>query len=138
MKTTKSRATSEYIKLIKLFPLAPIKNTKHLKEAYAVVDGLLQRRRAGNLTQQEEDYFDVISTIVISYEDVHYPIKRLSPLETLRDLMEINNLKQADLAHLFSSKSNLSEILSGQRKISKGQARRLSDYFKMSISAFID
>ncbi len=138
MKTTKSRATSEYIKLIKLFPLAPIKNTKHLKEAYAVADQLLDRRRASGLTQEEEDYFDVLSSLVISYEDVHYPIERLSPLETLKDLMEINSLKQADLAHLFSSKSNLSEILSGQRQISKGQARRLADYFKMSISAFID
>ncbi|MBX9878190.1 MAG: hypothetical protein K2Y22_06985 [Candidatus Obscuribacterales bacterium] len=138
MKTLKSSATSEYIRLIKQFPLAPIKNTKHLKEAYKVIEHLFDRRRAGNLTQEEEEYFDVLTSLVISYEKIHYPIKKLSPLETLRDLMEINNLKQADLAHLFSSKSNLSEILSGHRRISKAQARRLSDYFKMSIDAFID
>lgn len=138
MKVIKSKATTEYMKLIQQFPLAPIKNTRHLKEAYAVVEKLLDRRRAGNLTQEEEEYFDVLSSLVISYEDIHYPIEKLSPLEMLKGLMEVNNLKQADLAHLFSSKSNLSEILSGRRQISKGQARRLADYFKMSVSAFID
>lgn len=137
MKAIKSKATTEYINLIKQFPLAPIKNTRHLKEAYLIVDELLQRRRAGNLTQEEEEYFDVLSTLVISYEEVNYPIKRLSPLESLKDLMEINNLKQADLAHLFSSRSNLSEILSGKRQISKEQARRLANYFCLSTDAFI-
>lgn len=138
MKAIKSKATNEYINLIKQFPLAPIKNTKHLKEAYSIVLELVKRKRLGNLTQEEEEYFDVLSSLVLSYEEIHYPIEKLSPLETLKDLMEINNLKQADITHLFSSKSNLSEILSGRRQISKAQARRLSDYFKMSVDAFIE
>ncbi len=138
MKALRSKATSEYIRLIKVFPLVPIRNVKHLREAYSVIDELLNRQRRGTLTQEEEEYFDVLYSLVYSYEEVHYPIQKLSPLETLKDLMEINGLKQADIVHLFSSKSNLSEILSGKRQISKAQARRLSDRFKMSIDAFID
>lgn len=137
MRELNSNATTEYLKLIKRFPLVPIKNKKHLKESYLVIEELLTRRRKGNLTREEEEYFDVLSSLVISYEDVNYPIKKLSPLKTLKSLMDINNLKQADLAHLFSSRSNLSEILSGKRQISKEQARRLAAYFCLSTDAFI-
>ncbi len=124
--------------LVKQFPLLKIRNDAHLELALDVISKLFALDRKDKLTKDGEDYLSALAELVHSYEHEHYPSEKVPPVEILKYLMEVNSLKQADLAHLFSSKSNLSEILSGQRQISKGQARRLADYFKMSISAFID
>jgi HTH-type transcriptional regulator/antitoxin HigA len=129
------KPSKEYLTLINQFPLVPMRNRQHFKLARKVLDGLLDRYE--DLTSEENEYFDVLTDLIYKYEQEHFPIERVSPLEMLKYLMEVNNLRQRDLAHLFSSKSNLSEVLSGRRQISKEQARRLADYFKLSTDAFI-
>ncbi|MGD1071033.1 MAG: helix-turn-helix domain-containing protein [Bryobacteraceae bacterium] len=60
-----------------------------------------------------------------------------APLDVLRQLMEANGLKAADLAETLGGRSRVSEILAGKRAISKEQARRLGDRFKISPAVFI-
>ena len=43
----------------------------------------------------------------------------------LRDLMDRNGLKAADLAPELGSRARVSEVLSGKRSISKEQAKKL-------------
>lgn len=129
------KPSKEYMALISLFPLVPIRNRQCFRQARKVLDQLLARY--DEMTSEEGDYFDVLCDLIHKYEQEHFPIERVGPLEMLQYLMEVNNLRQRDLAHLFSSKSNLSEVLSGRRQISKEQARRLADYFKLSTDAFI-
>ena len=123
--------------LVKRFPLLKIRDKTHLRQSFEVIDELLILYRKEELTEDEEDYLSALSELVHSYEQEHFPMERIPPVEILKYLMEVNDLKQADLAHLFSSKSNLSEILSGRRQISKAQAKRLSEHFKMNPGAFI-
>jgi len=128
----------QYIDLVMKFPLLKIKNETHLDRALEMVDEILALDRKAKLTRDGGDYLSALVVLVHAYEQEHYPSEKVPGVETLKFLMEENNLKQADLAHLFSSKSNLSEILSGKRQISKEQAKRLADHFKLSVAAFID
>jgi HTH-type transcriptional regulator/antitoxin HigA len=59
------------------------------------------------------------------------------PKDILRDLMESNHLKAADLAEVMGGRSRVSDALSGKRAISKEQAKRLSERFGVSPAAFI-
>jgi HTH-type transcriptional regulator / antitoxin HigA len=46
-------------------------------------------------------------------------------------------LRQADLAEIFGSQSNVSEVLNGKRKINARQARALASRFGVSAAVFI-
>jgi len=64
-------------------------------------------------------------------------LPEVSPTGTLRFLMDQHELRQADLAGLFCSQSNVSKVLSGKREINARQARALAQRFGVSAAAFI-
>ena len=51
--------------------------------------------------------------------------------------MEQHGLRQTDLAELIGSQSNVSEALSGNRKINVRQARALAKRFGVSVAVFV-
>ena len=51
--------------------------------------------------------------------------------------MEHNGLKAAELAEIMGGRSRVSDVLTGKRAISKEQAKRLGERFKLSPAAFI-
>ncbi len=55
----------------------------------------------------------------------------------LRLLMEINGLKQIDLADEIGRQSVVSEILSGKRQINARQAKALAARFGVSAAASV-
>src|SRR5690242_5675494 len=80
---------------------------------------------------------DVVTMFVGDYENKNVKIPEASPAEVLRFLMEQNQLRQVDLAEVFGSQSNVSEILSGKREINARQARELAKRFGVSPAVFI-
>ena len=81
-----------------------------------VVEELLERE---SLLPEEKDYFDVLVDQIIRFEEKNFPSRKLSPLEIIRSLMAVNNLKFVDLVPLFGTKSIVSEVLNGKRQLSK-------------------
>ena len=61
----------------------------------------------------------------------------LDPVGALRFVMEDRGLKPADLASVLGSRAKAYEILSGKRSISKEQAKRLGQFFRVSPAVFI-
>ena len=51
--------------------------------------------------------------------------------------MRENDLKQSDLLHVFGSSGIASEVVNGKRSISKAQAKKLAEFFKVSVEMFI-
>jgi antitoxin component HigA of HigAB toxin-antitoxin module len=51
--------------------------------------------------------------------------------------MEVRGKKAKDLWPLFGSKGITSEVLGGKRAISKAQAKRLAQFFDVSVELFI-
>ena len=51
--------------------------------------------------------------------------------------MQENDLKQADIEDVFGSQAVVSKVLNGKRSISKAQAKRLAEKFRITVEAFI-
>lgn len=51
--------------------------------------------------------------------------------------MEENNYKQKDIVHIFGSSGITSEVVGGKRSISKAQAKKLAEFFNVSVDLFI-
>jgi HTH-type transcriptional regulator/antitoxin HigA len=78
-----------------------------------------------------------LTVLIDQYEERRYPIRKASPRQTLKHLMEARNLKQKDLWKVFGSKGITSEVFHGKRSISKAQARKLADFFHVNVELFI-
>ena len=71
------------------------------------------------------------------YEAEHYTIPSSDAVSIVRFLIEHKNLTQRDLIPEFGSESAVSMFLSGQRKLTLDQVRRLSTRFHLSSDVFI-
>lgn len=103
----------------------------------AVALGLLKKGEE-NLSPEEDQLFGLITNLLEEYEvRTLSALKDVPPRETLRFLMDENGLKQADLEDVFGSQSAVSRALSGDRRISLDQAKRLAKRFSVSADLFI-
>ncbi len=73
---------------------------------------------------------------VRDYEERHVDISDAAPGDVLRFLMDQRELRQVDLADLFGSQSNVSEVLNGKREINARQARALGKRFGVSPAVY--
>jgi antitoxin component HigA of HigAB toxin-antitoxin module len=79
----------------------------------------------------------VFSLPVEKFEEEHYPFGHATPLEALRFFMEGRDLRQRDMIPIFGSSSVASDVFNGKRSISKAHARKLAEFFHVSVSLFI-
>jgi HTH-type transcriptional regulator / antitoxin HigA len=80
---------------------------------------------------------DVVTIFVRDYEGRNVEIPDAQPSAVLRLLMQQHDLRQTDLAKIFGSQSNVSEVLNGKREINVRQARLLGKRFGVSPAVFI-
>ena len=89
------------------------------------------------LSPEEERLVDLLSDLIQQYDEKHYPIKDLPPHEMLRSLMDDNGLGYKDIWSLLDSQDVASEVLKGKRAISRVQAKKLEDFFKIDPGVFL-
>ena len=135
MAVVMDKATEEqYLTLVRAFPLVSIHNDAHLDEAVAVIDQLLDIPKRSTA---EEEYLQALTDLVEVYEDAHVAIPTVSGLDALRYLMEENGLTQADLVPDFGTRSIVSEVLSGKRRLALTHIARLAERFGVPADVFI-
>lgn len=86
---------------------------------------------------EEESLAELLTLLIVDYEERTYPLPRTSPGECLRALMEDRGLKHKDVWPLLGNKGAATEILSGRRSISKAQAKRLAEHFRVPVDLFL-
>jgi len=111
--------------------------TEAENEAALEIVEQLMRKGDENRSPEEDAVLNLLSALIGQFEERAYPIPEAEPREVLRLLMEQKGLQPADLAGVLGSRSKVSEILSGKRSISKEQAKRLGEKFRISPAAFI-
>jgi HTH-type transcriptional regulator/antitoxin HigA len=99
--------------------------------------GWLLRKGQDKLSVEEQRLLALLSRLIEDYEDRTFPVPDSPPHQTLKFLMEQNDLRQADLIHIFGSRGRASEVINGKRTISKVQAKALGEFFKVSPELFI-
>jgi HTH-type transcriptional regulator/antitoxin HigA len=123
-----------YARLLTKFLPKPIQSERELKAATAL---LLELDERTDFSAEEEAVAEVLSVLVEDYEDKHYPLPDIPPHESLRALMEDRGLRHKDIWPVLGNKGAATEILSGRRSISKAQAKRLAEFFRVPIDLFI-
>jgi HTH-type transcriptional regulator/antitoxin HigA len=125
-----------YGKLIKRFPLRPIRDDEQNERAGEICDVLLDR--IDSLNQAERDYLEVLADLITKYESKWDAEElKMSPQELVQYLMDRNELAQKDLVPEFGSPSRVSEFLKGDRNLSLEQAKRLAKRFSLNVAALI-
>jgi HTH-type transcriptional regulator/antitoxin HigA len=121
--------------VVKVLPAA-IRSEEEYEIMLANIDELMSKGE-DKLSPEEERLLETLAILVESYEDEHYPMPEVPPNEVLKFLIEENGLKQSDLLHIFGSSGIASEVVNGKRSISKAQAKKLAEFFKVSVELFI-
>jgi HTH-type transcriptional regulator/antitoxin HigA len=132
-----SAATNDYLELIRELPIRPITSAKEHKAAQVILDRLVGR---DDLTSGQLDYLAALIRFVEDYERERFTLgmKRLTPIELLRHLMEENDMNTSDLGYILGSRGLASEVLNGKRGLSKMLIRRLSEHFGVGPSLFLE
>ncbi len=102
-----------------------------------LTDELLRLDEREDLTPEEHELAELLTVLIGEYEERRYPIRKASPQQNLRHLMEARNLTQKDLWRIFGSKGITSEVFHGKRSISKTHAKKLAAFFHVSADLFI-
>jgi HTH-type transcriptional regulator / antitoxin HigA len=106
-------------------------NKRLLKVAKALID------KGEDLTPEEVELAKLLGRLIQDFEQKHYKPGGATPREVLVELMAANNLKQADIVHIFGSKGITSEVINGKREISKANAKALAKFFHTSTDLFL-
>lgn len=108
------------------------------ERAIAELEALDIREAQGRpLTPEEEALGELLTTLILQFEEEHYPIGKADPVDALRDFMEVRGMRQRDLIPMFGSSSVVSDVLNGKRSISKTHARKLAEFFHVPVGLFI-
>jgi len=130
-----------YIKLLYQYEISPkiIETQQEYEQFLAVTENLLSKRL--NRTETENTLFLLLVKLIRDYEEKTYALQdwmQTPPHEFLQNLMEGRGLKQVELGEALGlSKGHISAIVNGKREISKAQAKKLGEFFNVSVSAFI-
>jgi HTH-type transcriptional regulator / antitoxin HigA len=121
--------------LSKALPTA-IRTEAENERALAEMDRLMSKGE-DNLTPEEDALLELLADLIEKFEDGAYPIADSPPHQILQNVMEERGLRQADLVPILGSRAAVSRIVNGTRAISKAQAKKLSEYFRMPADLFI-
>ena len=128
-------ATRErYLELVRKYPLSPIKSEQELREAQAIMDGILAK---GRPSKGELAYLDTLSELVMAYENASHPIPSPSDAAMLQHFMDAKGVNQTQLHRATNIPlSTISEILSGKRHFTKRTIAAFAKYFDVDKGLF--
>jgi HTH-type transcriptional regulator/antitoxin HigA len=134
--TLRPAREDQYLKLVKRFPLRPIRSQRAHARAKTVLRGLTGERGSA-----VSDYKAVLVSLIEEYErfaGLRLDTTALSAAGIVRHLLDENNLSVNEFAsRLGVSQSALSDMLNGKRDWSKSVIVRVADYFRLNPGVFL-
>lgn len=95
--------------------------------------------RGENRSAAETEYYRVLCALVSDYER-HVgddACRNLTPAEAVQELMELKSISQSRVADALGDRAAASSILSGRRQVSKAQAKKLANLFRVDAGIFV-
>ena len=83
------------------------------------------------------DEFELLSLLIHTYEEEHYPIDLPHPIEAIKFRMEQMGLRQADIVDCFGDKGKVSDVLNLKRKLNLGYIRKLHEKLEISLDTLV-
>jgi HTH-type transcriptional regulator / antitoxin HigA len=135
MTRARSIDPGRYRRLIAKVSPTIIETEEENERVLAIIERLMVK---GEKRSPEEDaILNLLVHLVEQFEERAYPIGDAPPAETVAFLLEQRGLKPIALAEILGSRGRVSEIMAARRSISKEQAKRLGEFFRVSAAAFI-
>ena len=113
--------------------IRPIKTEVQYREALKKIESLIDSEP--NSTDFE--VLEVLSILVDDYENKHYAIEPLDPIEAIKYEMEESGLKQKDLIPYFGSKEMVSQVLNRKRPLTLRMIKSLYQNFGISADSLL-
>jgi HTH-type transcriptional regulator/antitoxin HigA len=111
-----------------------IHNDEELEE---YTNALFRLTALENPSGAEQEAIELLTLLIEPYEETSYPIPKADAVSVVRFLLEHQDLTQRDLIPEFGSESAVSMFLTGQRKLTLEQVRKLSKRFKLPADVFV-
>ena len=130
---------ARYSKLVaRVAPTVP-KTEDEYDRLMSEFEPLFDKSMRGELTAEEDELFELLAALIHQYEKEHLAVGiKSDPVGMLRFFMEQHEKKPSDLWSVLGSKSLVSEILNGNRKINLSHAKKLAAFFNTSAANFLD
>ena len=101
--------------------IKPIKTENDYNESIKRIEKLWGSKK----DTPEGDEFDLLVTLVESYEMRHYPIAPPDPIDAIKFRMEQMGMTKTDMAKYIGSQSRVSEVLGRKRKLTLKMVKSL-------------
>ncbi len=112
--------------------MKPIRTEADYRKAVKRIDRLAVLPDA-----EMNEELELLSILVMAYEDEHVPDVPMQPLDYLKASMDNRGLTQTDLARLLGSSSRAAEVLNGKRELSKAMIRALAQDWGLDANTLI-
>ena len=83
------------------------------------------------------DRFEILATLVESYERQHVPIEPADPIEAIRFRMEQQNLSTQELLPIFKTRARASEVMGKRRRLSLAMIRKLHEILSIPVESLV-
>ena len=121
--------------LVKVLP-RPIKSEREYDQALKLA-GQLMEKGEGRLSPEEGKLLELLGILIEDYDGRRYPLGVQDPVTVLTELMAVRSLTAKDLWPVFGSKGAASDVLNRRRAVSKSQAKKLAQFFRVTADLFI-
>ena len=126
----------KYVRLANRVVIKAIEVEEEYDRMVAAV-GRLMDKGEERWSAEESALLETMAILIQAYDDRHYPLPATPPHEMLAHLIETSGRTTKDLLPIFGTRSRVSEVLNGKRSVSKEQAKKLAELFKVSTDLFI-
>ena len=135
-KITFAELPRDYIGLCGLLAPRRIRDKADYENTMEVTDAMAVHGE--DFSKDQEDYFDVLCTLIEAYDAEHLHWESVSGRQLLKYLLDEGSLSGADLSRILGASRMLGPmILRGEREITAAHARMLGQHFHMNPGAFI-
>ena len=107
---------------------------EHRRLLRAVSD--LMEKPEEEISDEEGRLLEMLAVLIEEYEGRRRPLPQIEPHKMLSYLLQERGMIPGDLRDILP-KSRISEILSGERGISKSQAKQLAAKFRVPVGLFL-
>lgn len=114
--------------------IKPIKNEVQYRDMLAAIESLLDSEPG----TPEADLLEVLSLLILDYEEREMPIEKIKPIDAIKLQMEELGISSTELSKALGGKGRVSELLNGKRPLSLRQIKILSPLLKIPANMLIE
>lgn len=126
-----------YDDLLTQYKPRPIYSDQSYRKALAAVERLMHLAHP-KPTAAQRDMIDLLATMIQRYETERFGELTATPGECLEMMMENRKVTQIELSKATGvPQSTIANVIAGRRAISKANARKLAEFFRVGVGVFI-